>query len=167
MDRLIAAFEALVRFVVADLFYCRVSIYSVVTCNAQTQTVALRSLDSNVPDLTNVPFSSPGLILNPLPGTLVKVGYAGTQPYVAGLANGALRPLVPGSGSGVQNEIDAGYVLIIQTPILAIAAQYFPAGVAGGLAAESARAAAVVAGNTAFLLHMGAGRILPTAWTVP
>jgi hypothetical protein len=74
---------------------------------------------------------------------------------------------VPGAGSGVTNEIDAGYVLIVQTPALAIAAQYFPAGILGGQLADTARKAAVTAGNLAFLLHMNGGRILPTAWTVP
>jgi hypothetical protein len=95
------------------------------------------------------------------------VSYAGTQPYVSGIASGGLTSTPPGAGSGVTNKVDAGYVLIAQTPALVIAAAYFPAGIAGGLAAETARLAAVAAGNTAILMHLDGGRILPDGWSIP
>lgn len=144
--------------------------YSVVACNKVAQTVSARSLSPAMPDLTDVPIASPGLVLELVPGTQIRIAFAGadpTRPYVASYASGGLAPLVPGSGSGVLNQIDAGYVLISQTPAFIIAAAYFPAGVAGGIAAEAARALAVSSGSTAFLLHLNGGRILPSAWTVP
>ncbi len=149
------------------LFYAQQWPYAVVATNRADQTVSLRSQDPQAPDLKNVPLSASGLALDIPPGTPVKVSYVGGQPFVSGVAPGGIRPIVPGSGSGVLNEIDAGYVLVIQNVSLVVAANYFPAGVAGGIAAESARAAAVLAGNTAILLHLNGGRVLPDAWTVP
>lgn len=159
-----------VRKAVSCLPYAGEYEYSVVACNKLTQTVSARSLSPAMPDLTNVPLMSPGLALELPPGTQIRIGFAGmkpTRPYVSGYASGGIPPLVPGSGSGVLNQLDAGYVLITQTPAFVIAATYFPAGVAGGVAAEETRAAAVLAGNTAFLLAMSGGRVLPDAWTVP
>jgi hypothetical protein len=167
MDRLITALTELVRGLVADLFYAKTTSYSVVACNKITQTVSLRSLDKSVSDLTNVPIGGNGWLYDLPPGTQVKVSYAGSQPYVSGLSSGGIPPIIPVTGSGLLNEIDAGYVLIVQTPALALSAVYFPAGLTGGVAAETARLAAVAAGNVAFLLHMTGGRVLPDAWTIP
>lgn len=170
MDRLIRAFEALVRLFTSELARVQTTLYSVVSCNPIAQTVQVRSLDPEVSDLTELPMSTPGLILNLPPGTIVKVGYAGTQPYVCAYSSGGLQPLPPGAGSGVLNEIDAGYVLITQVlqPIPSVVtAVYFPAGVSGGIAAQAALLVATTAGLGAFLLHMNGGRVLPTAWTVP
>ncbi len=171
MDRLIKAFEALVKTLTGDLFYAQQNLYSVVASNRITQTASLRSLDpARVPDLTEVAFSSPGLILELRPGTLVKVGYVSGTPYIAGYPGGALAPLVPGTGSGVLNKIDAGYVLITQVvnPVPAVVtAVYFPAGIAGGIAAQAALLVATTAGLAAFLLHLDGGRVTTEPWSVP
>lgn len=167
MDRLIRAFEALVKLFTSQLNYALTTSYSVVFCDPLRQVVQVRSLDPQVSDLIELPLATPGLIMNLPPGTIVRVGYSSGQPYVSGYSSGGVAPIVPGSGSGITNEIDAGYVLIVQTPGFVIAATYFPAGVAGGVAAEAARALAVSSGSTAFLLHMNGGRVLSTAWTVP
>ncbi len=170
MDVLIKWLGQLVRKATACLPYAGHYEYSVVATNKLTQTVSARSLSPAMPDLTDVPFAAPGLALELPPGTQIRIAFASldpTRPYVASYASGGIAPLVPGTGSGVLNEIDAGYVLISQTPAFIIAAAYFPAGLAGGIAAESARVAAVTAGSTAFLLHLNGGRVLPDAWTVP
>lgn len=162
-----------VRKAVSCLPYAGEYEYSVVSCNKLTQTVSARSLSPAMPDITNAPIMSPGLALELPPGSQIRIGFVGmnpTRPYVSGFASGGIPPIVPGTGSGVQNEIDAGYVLITQvvTPIpSAITAAYFPAGVAGGIAAQAALLVATTAGLAAFLLHMNGGRILPDAWTVP
>lgn len=171
MDRLIAAFEALVKLFTAELNYALTTSYSVVFCDPLRQVVQVRSLDPKVSDLVELPLATPGLIMNLPPGTIVRVGYSSGQPYVSSYSSGGIAPLVPESGSGILNEIDAGYILITQViaapPAMPVAALYFPAGVAGKVAAETARNAAVTAGLAAFLLHMNGGRVLPTAWTVP
>ncbi len=167
MDRLTRAFAALVELFTVKLQNALTTSYSVVFCDPIRQVVQVRSLDQDVSDLTELPLCTPGLIMNLPPGTIVRVGYSSGQPYVSGYSSGGIQPIVPSAGSGVLNEIDAGYVLIVQTPAFAIAAQYFPAGVLGGQLADTARKAALTAGNLPFLLHMNGGRILPTAWTVP
>lgn len=171
MDRLTRAFAALVRQFTAKLESALTTSYSVVSCDPIRQVVQVRSLDPDVSDLTELPLATPGLIMNLPPGTIVRVGYSSGQPYVSGYSSGGIQPLVPGAGSGVTNNIDAGYVLITQvisSPFpMPVTAVYFPAGVAGGIAAEAARLIAVGAGMSAFLLHMNGGRVLPTAWTVP
>ncbi len=89
---------------------------------------------------------------------------------MSGYSSGGIQSLPPGAGSGVLNEIDAGYILITQNlqPIPnVVAAVYFPAGITGGIAAQAALLVATSAGLAAFLLHMNKGRILPTGWTVP
>lgn len=166
MDRLIRALTDLVRGLVADLFYAKTTTYSVVSCDRVNQTVQLRSLDGSVSDLTQVPIVNAGLMVDLLPGTVVRVSYAGNQPYVSGLAPGALQPVVPGSGSGIISEIDCGYLLVGPAggpspgPVPTV---YFPAGVAGETAAQLAHAA--LPGSV--LVHLNGGRVLPTAWTVP
>lgn len=170
LNRLLTAFNALAEAALARIQNALTTSYSVVSCDPLRQVVQVRSLDPEVSDLTELPMTTPGLIMNLPPGTIVRVGYSSTQPYVSGYSSGGIQPIVPGAGSGVMNEIDAGYILITQvvTPIpSAVAAVYFPAGVAGGIAAEAARLVAVGAGLSAFLLHMNQGRILPTGWTVP
>lgn len=171
LNRLTRAFAALVAQFTAKLENALTTSYSVVSCDPIRQVVQVRSLDRDVSDLVELPLTAPGLVLNLPPGTIVKVGYSSGQPYVSGYSSGGIQPIVPGSGSGLINEIDAGYVLIAQAlaagPPFAVTAAYFPAGVAGGVAAEAARLAAVGAGLTAFLLHMNGGRVLPTGWTVP
>lgn len=171
MDRLTRAFEALVRRFTARLESALTTDYSVVACDPLRQVVQVRSLDPQVSDLVELPMRTPGLIMNLPPGTTVRVGYSSGQPYVLSYSSGGVQPIVPGSGSGVLNDIDAGYILITQviaTPFpMPVVAVYFPAGVAGKLAAETAQQVAITAGLSAFLLHMNGGRILPTAWTVP
>lgn len=171
LNRITIAFAALVEQVTAGLRDALTTSYSVVTCDPIRQVVQVRSLDPEVSDLVELPLTTPGLIMNLPPGTIVRVGYSSGQPYVSGYSSGGIQPLPPGAGSGIINEIDAGYILITQViaapPAMPVAALYFPAGVAGKLAAETARNVAVTAGLAAFLLHMSGGRILPTAWTVP
>lgn len=165
MDRLIESFRRLARNAVPELYHALLDRYTVVSCNPTRQTVDVRSQSTRVPDLSGVPLRAPGLVLDVLPGTQVRVGYdADGAPYAVLAASGGLT--VPG-GSAIKNNIDAGYVLIVQTPALVIAASYFPAGIVGGAAAEAARLVAVNAGSTAFLLHMTGGRVMPDAWTVP
>lgn len=162
-----------VRKAVSCLPYAGTYEYSVVACNKLLQTVSARSLSPSMPDLTNVPIMSPGLALELVPGTPIRVRFAGmdpTRPEVVPGSSGGLPPLVPLTGSGVLNELDAGYVLITQVvlPIpSAVAAVYFPAGLAGSIAAQAALLAATSAGLAAFLLHMNGGRVLPDAWTIP
>lgn len=170
LNRLLVAFNALAEAALAKIQNALTTSYSVVVCDPLRQVVQVRSLDPDVSDLTELPLATPGLIMNLPPGTIVRVGYSSGQPYVSGYSSGGIQSIVPGAGSGITNEIDAGYILITQvvTPIpSAIAAVYFPAGVAGGIAAEAARLVATGAGLSAFLLHMNKGRILPTGWTVP
>ncbi len=170
LSRLAKYFDALVRKAVEDLLCMRTMPYVVTSCNAIAQTVSLRSLDASMPDLTDVSLRSPGLVMNLPPGTAVSVAVdVGGVPYVQSYASGGVPPLVPSSGSGVQNNIDAGYVVVIQNAITFLMLQplYFPAGVAGQTAAATALATAIGAGNVAFLLHMPGGRVLPNGWTVP
>ncbi len=169
MDRLTQAFRALVELFTARLQNALTTSYSVVACDPFRQVVQVRSLDPQVSDLTELPLATPGLIMNLPPGTIVRVGYSSGQPYVSGYSSGGIDPIVPGSGSGVLNEIDAGYIVVAQNALSFAVLQplYFPAGVAGEIAAQAAVAAFLLAGNTAFLVHLNAGRVLPTAWTVP
>lgn len=170
MDRLTRAFKALVEQFTAKLQNALTTQYSVVSCDPFRQVVQVRSLDGSVSDLVELPLSTPGLVMNLPPGTLVRVGYSSGQPYVSGYSSGGIQSIPPGAGSGVINNIDAGYILITQVVIpipSAVVAVYFPAGIAGGIAAEAARLVAVNAGLSAFLLHMNGGRIMPTSWTVP
>ncbi len=169
MDRLTRAFEALVKQFTAKLENALTTSYSVVSCDPIRQVVQVRSLDPDVSDLTELPLATPGLIMNLPPGTIVRVGYSSGQPYVSGYSSGGIDPLVPGAGSGVTNQIDAGYVVVIQNALSFLMLQplYFPAGVAGQIAAQAALAAALGTGNVAFLVHLNAGRILATGWTVP
>ncbi len=170
LNRLTIAFAALVEQAVAKLQNALTTSYSVVTCDPFRQVVQVRSLDSDVSDLIELPLTTPGLIMNLPPGTIVRVGYSSGQPYVSGYSSGGVQPIVPGSGSGVLNEIDAGYILITQAPAgppFPIVAAYFPPGVAGGQLAEAAKSVAIGAGLVTFLLHMNQGRILPTGWTIP
>lgn len=166
MDRLIQKFRALVRKEIEDLLCLRTMPYVVVACNAPAQTASLRSLDSSMPDLTDVSLRAPGLALNLPPGTAVSVAVDTVGvPYVQSYASGGIPSLVPDAGSGIQNNIDAGYILLIQAPVtpFAVLATYFPAGVAGGLAADIAHTAA----PGSILLHLNGGRVFPDAWTVP
>lgn len=170
MDRLIANLRALVLQAVPALQYALLERYTVVSCNPLRQTVDVRSQSTRVPDLTQVPLRAPGLVLDLLPGTQVRVGWdADGAAYAVLGASGGLPALVPSSGSGIRNNIDAGYVVVIQNAITFVLLQplYFPAGVAGSVAAETARAAAVLAGNVAFVIHLNGGRVMPDAWTVP
>ncbi len=171
MDRLIENLRALVRNAVPELWLALLDRYTVVSCNVASQTVDLRSQSTRVPDLIQVPLRAPGLVLDLLPGTQVRVGYDSDGAAYAVLgASGGIQPLVPGSGSGLKNNIDAGYVLITQVLVpqpAVVTAVYFPAGVAGAQAAEAARLVATSAGLAAFLLHLNGGRIMPDAWTVP
>lgn len=171
VDRLYKSFKALARKAVPELFLCLLDRYTVVSCNVVNQTVDLLSQSpALVPNLTRVQLRAPGVILDLLPGTQVRVGYdSDGTPYAVLAASGGIPPLVPSSGSGIKNNIDAGYVVVIQNSITFLMLQplYFPAGIAGGIAAESARAAAVLAGNVAFVIHLTGGRVLPDAWTVP
>jgi hypothetical protein len=169
VDRLIENLRALVLQAIPALQYALLERYTVVSCNPLRQTVDVRSQSTRVPDLTQVPLRAPGLALDLLPGTQVRVGWdADGAAYAVVAASGGLSALVPASGSGVKNNIDAGYVVVIQNVSLALLQPlYFPAGVAGAAAAEAARAAAVLAGNTAFVVHLSGGRVMPDAWTVP
>jgi hypothetical protein len=170
VDRLSEWINQAVRKAVAWLPYAGHYDYSVVACNKLTQTISARSLSPAMPDLVEVGFASPGLALELPPGSQVRIGFSNmdpTKPYVASYAAGGIPPVIPMTGSGVLNEIDAGYVLITQTPAFVIAAVYFPAGVAGAIAANAAALVATNAGFTVFLLHMSGGRVLPDAWTVP
>lgn len=174
-------FTQLVKKAVSSLPYAGNYPYTVVSCNPLQQTLEARSLQRNMPDLTGVPLSAPGLAMNPPPGTEIRIGFSGmdpTKPYVASYGSGGMSPVVPDSGSGVLNEIDAGYVLIVFVPGVAPApgnplpsvmtAQYFPAGVAGKAAAQTAYLATNLPPvSQATLLHMTNGRVLPNAWTVP
>lgn len=181
MDRLTTYLTQLVRRAVSHLTYAGHYPYTVVSCNPVLQTLEARSLDKRMPDLTGVPLVAPGLVLNPPPGTEIRIGFTGmdpTKPYVAGYGSGGMSPVVPDSGSGVLNEIDAGYVLIVFVPGVAPApgnplpstmvAQYFPAGVAGKTQAQIAYIASNIPPvSQATLLHMTNGRVLPNAWTIP
>jgi hypothetical protein len=170
LDRLIGNLKALILQAVPQLQYALLERYTVVSCNPLRQTVDVRSQSTRVPDLTQVPLRAPGLVLDLLPGTQVRVGWDSDGAAYAVLgASGGLPPLVPSSGSGIKNNIDAGYIVVIQNALSFAVLQplYFPAGVSGGVAAESARAAAVLAGNIAFIVHLNGGRVMPDAWTVP
>ncbi len=170
LNRLTVAFAALVEQAVAKLQNALTTSYSVVSCDPFRQVVQVRSLDPGVSDLVELPLATPGLIMNLPPGTIVRVGYSSGQPYVSGYSSGAIQSLPPGAGSGVLNEIDAGYILITQAPAgppFPVVALYFPPGIAGGQAAELAKTTAIGAGLVTFLLHMNQGRIMPTGWTVP
>lgn len=171
LDRLTRYFDACVRKAVADVLATRPAPYVVVACNKLQQTVSLRSLTAAMPNLTDVPMRAPGLVLELAPNTPVTVAVDGNgNPYVDSYASGGLPPIVPGTGSGVQNEIDAGYILITQILVpqpAVVTALYFPAGTTGKLAAETAKTVAISAGLAAFLLHMSGGRVLPDGWTVP
>lgn len=167
MDRLIANFRLMVRQALPELAYALMDRYTVVSCNVLAQTVSLRSQSpTTAPDLTEVPLRAPGVVLELVPGTQVRVGYdADGAPYAVLANSGGLPPLVPNSGSGIKNQIDAGYILIVQLPTtpFTVAATYFPAGVAGKLAADIAHAAA----PGSILLHLDGARLMPDPWTVP
>src|SRR5690348_3090308 len=167
MDRLVTNLRKLIRQALPEVAFALMDRYTVVACDVLQQTVSLRSqTPTATPDLTNVPLRAPGLVLELRPGTQVRVGYdSDGSPYAVIAASGGLPPLVPSSGSGIKNQIDAGYILIIQAPAtpFTVLATYFPAGVAGSLAAETAHAAA----PGSILLHLDGARLMPDPWTVP
>lgn len=167
MDRLVENFRKLARKALDDLLsYALTDRYTVVSCNVVDQTVDVRSQSITVPDLTGVKMRAPGLVLDVRPGTQVSVGYdSDGTPYAVIGTSGGLSPIVPNSGSGVKNQIDAGYILIVQAPAtpFTVLATYFPAGVAGKLAADTAHAAA----PGSILLHLDGARMMPDPWTVP
>lgn len=181
MDRLTKYLNKLIDKATSYLKYSGHYPYTVVSCNPQLQTLEARSQLKGWPDLTGVPLGAPGLALNPPPGSEVRIGFTGmdsTKPYVASYSSGGLAPVIPNSGSGVLNEIDAGYLLIVFVPGVAPApgnplpsamtAFYFPAGVAGSTQAQAAYLIAnVPPASQATLLHLNQGRVLPNAWTVP
>jgi hypothetical protein len=165
LDRLNVWFDRLVNQVTQRLVYAGTFPYVVVSCNALAQTVNVASLTAQQPPLTDVPLRSPGVVLDLLPGTQVRVGYdslSDGMPYVVVAPSGGLT--IPG-GSGIKNTIDAGYILILQLPgtPFTVTATYFPAGVAGGTAAEAAHLLA----PGSILLHLDGGRVQPSGWTVP
>lgn len=168
LDRLVKAFAALARKALEQVAYSGTWPYSVESCNPETQTVSARSLDPRMPDLTDIPFATPGLFLNLPPGTQIRVAFTalGDQGYyVATCASGGIPSTPPGAGSGITNNVHAGYILIVQAPAtpFTVLATYFPAGIAGRLAAETAHTAA----PGSILLELNGGRIMADAWTVP
>lgn len=125
MDRLIEFFNQLVRKACAGLPYAGQYDYSVTSCDVTAQTLSARSLDANLPDLTDVPMVSPGLILDVPPGTTVKVGFAGlnpSAPYIASYGSGG--------SSRVKNSVHMGWLVAAQAtgPAFAVTLTYVPWG---------------------------------------
>lgn len=123
MDRLVIAFRALVRKAVETLPYGGVYPYSVESCDVLAQTVSARSLDSRMPDLTDVPLVTPGLIVKLEYGTQIKIGFVGldpTAPYVAGYASGASLT--------VKNMVHVGWLGLSQVnpPVSTLTVVYMP-----------------------------------------
>ena len=170
MDRLIEYFNRLVRAAVQPLAFAGLYPYSVVSCNKLMQTVSARALSAEMPDLTDVPIRGNGFAVEWPPGAQIRIGFDGmdpTAPYAIVGASGGLAPVIPNSGSGLLNELDCGYLVIGPWPggmaPLPVPTLYFPAGVAGEIAATLANAAA----PGSILVHLSGGRITPDPWTVP
>jgi hypothetical protein len=116
--------------------------------------VSERFMLTAVPLLVGLP--SCKVVINP--GDIVTVGFLNgdaQRPYAIGMyqSNGSL-PV-----ARVSDTVAAGSILIVQAPGFVVAAEYFPSGPVGDLAAEAARLTAVAGGNTAFLLKMSDGQI--------
>lgn len=112
INRLSRYFRALVDKATELLPYAASYPYSVVSCDVGKQTVSARSLDSTMPDLTDIPMGSDGLFLKLSPGAQIMVGFRGlgaTSYYVSGYSGG-------GDAVSVENVVFLGWLGLAQAP---------------------------------------------------